>query len=172
MVRSIVIPHNAALGPFLAEVAELGDFQYLVDGWLEPLELPALGVTVYLSESARREHRPLNCRATAFWWLYSADPASYPLILGDVVLTGAGGDIPEPVIEQVFSRDEFVLQVHPRDCDAWYDTYGRFSNIFDAAVWCLLLEATMLQGAEFRVGGESPIDFTADRLAAGGEQSW
>lgn len=120
MVRSILIPQDAAHGPFLVELDEVGSFQEMVDGWLDLLEIPSLGATLYYSASGRRERRPLNTRATAFWWLYSAQPTESPLILGDVVLTGAGdypdgSDIPDPVIEQIFVRDEFVVQVHPRD---------------------------------------------------------
>lgn len=177
MVRSIVIPHNTDCGPFLTEFAELGDFQQAVGGWLEPLELPALGVTVYMNESAQRDRRLLNTRATALWWLYSARPTDRPLILGNVVLTGGddqtgSNDVPEPVIQQIFVRNEFVVQVHPRNQKAWFDSFARFDNIFDAAMWCLLFEATMRLGADFRVSGEPPIDFGADEPSTGGELRW
>lgn len=177
MVRSIVIPQNPAHAPTLVEFAEIGDFQRLVGGWLEPLELPSLGVTVYANEDARREQRLLNMRATAFWWLYSAQPLEYPLILGDVVLTGAGGsadgtDIPERVADHIFARDDFVVQVCLANERIWVDSFARFSSIFDAAIWCLLFEATMRAGALFRVSGEPSLDLTADQLPLGGERPW
>ena len=65
MVRSIVIPHDPARSPRLRELADAGAFQEAVGGWLDLIEMPALGVTVYMSEAARRTHAPINCRAMA-----------------------------------------------------------------------------------------------------------
>lgn len=156
MVRSIVIPHDTERRPALVELADLGAFQEVVDGWLDLIEIPSIGVTIYMNEAARLTRGQLNTRATAFWWLHSAQPTDYPVILGDVVLTGVGdreneGDVPEAVIEQIFHRDNFVVQVRPYDRSSWCDSFARFDSVFDAALWCLLFEATMRPGARFRV---------------------
>lgn len=52
MVRSIIIPHDRTKLACVCELADLGAFQAAVDGSLEPLEIPALGATVYMNEGA------------------------------------------------------------------------------------------------------------------------
>lgn len=54
----------------------------------------------------------------AIWCLYTADPTQHPIILGDVVLTGTGGDEetgdgPDQVVSDIFEAREFVVQVRP-----------------------------------------------------------
>jgi len=156
MVRSIVIPHDPARSPRLRHLATAGDFQEAVDGWLEPIEMPAVGVTVYVNEAARREHYPINCRAMALWWLYSADPTQYPVFLGNAVLTSASdhgdeGSLMERIIGDVFEQREFVVQVRPFGHTAWRDSLARFENVFDAATWCMLFSHTLRHGALLRL---------------------
>ena len=177
MVRSIVIPHDPAQSPRLRELAEAGDFQTVVDGWLEPIPMPALGVTVYVNEAARREQLPVNCRAMAIWWLYTADPTQYPIILGDVVLAGIGtdeesGDVPERIIRDIFETTEFVVQAKPFGVGPWRDTYARFENVFDAATWCMLLTCCLRPGAHFRLRSTThETDCHSDSLQ-GGDGRW
>ncbi|WP_108249991.1 DUF3846 domain-containing protein [Planctomonas deserti] len=177
MVRSIVIPHDQARPAHVCELADLGAFQAAVDGSLEPLEIPTLDVTVYMNEDARRERRPLNVRATALWWYYSAVPTEFPLILGDVALagsahdlTGDSGDIPPLVEQQIFGSDLYRVQ-GTRGCDrhTWLDTYARFDNLFDAATWCTLFRATMGRASQFRLSSEPAL---FDSRSFGGEQAW
>lgn len=177
MVRSIVIPHDPVHSPRLRELADAGDFQAAVDGWIEPLEMPALGVTLYVNEAARRDHAPINCRAMALWWLYTADPTSYPLILGDVVLTGNGGDeesgdVPERVVREIFETTAFVVQAKPFGVGPWRDTYAQFGNIFDAATWCMLFTYCLRPGSYFRLRRDMPEPDACDDLRRGGDRAW
>jgi len=135
-----------------------------VDGWLEPIELPAVGITLYVNEAARREHHPINCRAMALWWLYSAEPTQYPIFLGDVVLTGTGtgtGDEDESgmaqIVRDVFEQREFVVQVKPNGHGRWRDSFARFGNVFEAATWCMLLVSTLHPGAGVRLQSRTPV---------------
>jgi len=174
VVRSIVIPHDPVRSPYLRELADVGDFQAAVDGWIEPLEMPALGVTLYVNEAARSNQALVNCRAMALWWLYTADPTSYPLILGDVVLAGSGvdddtGDVPERIVRDIFGTQEFVVQAKPFGVGPWRDTYARFGNVFDAATWCMLLTCSLRPGAHFRL--RSNAQETEESLR-GGDRAW
>ncbi|WP_292789389.1 DUF3846 domain-containing protein, partial [Microbacterium sp. UBA7513] len=156
MVRSIVIPHDPARSPRLRHLATAGEFQDVVDGWLGLVEMPALGVTVYVNEAARRDRAPINCRAMALWWLYTADPMQGPIILGDVILTGNGeldatGDVPEVLVQDIFEARRFIIEGRRHGEDAWRDTYARFDSIFDAATWCLVLSNTLRAALELRL---------------------
>ncbi|SIS17692.1 hypothetical protein [Microbacterium sp. RURRCA19A] len=180
MVRSIVIPHDIRRPARVCELPDLGAFQTAVDGNLEPLEIPTLDVTVYMNEGARREHQPLNVRASALWWYCSAVPTEYPLILGDVVLSGNGqhfdedgGDVPV-LVERFLGTSSILVQATRRgDQRTWLDTMARFDNVFDAAVWCSLFRATMGGASRFRIVGEtSGTDLLAGLRASGGELLW
>lgn len=177
MVRSIVIPHDTKHPPLLRELPDAGAFQEAVDGWLDLIELPALGVSVYFNEAVRRDHAPVNTRAMALWWIYAADPTRYPILLGDVVLTGSGddeesGDVPERLIRDVFGTQEFVVQAKPFGQPCWRDTYARFQNVFDAATWCMVLTYCLRPGALFRLRRESRIGDRLGEQLAGGDSRW
>jgi hypothetical protein len=176
MVRSIVIPHDPARSPRLRHLATASEFQAAVDGWLEPIEMPALGVTVYVNEAARREHQPINCRAMALWWLYSAEPTQYPIFLGDVVLTGTGDDedgvLLEQIVRDVFEQREFVVQVKPYGRGPWHDSFARFTDVFDAATWCMLLMSTLRSGAAVRLHSRAPAPESLDESRYGGDALW
>lgn len=158
MVRCIVIPHDQGRCPRLRELPDLGAFQAVVGGSLEPLEIPALDVTVYMNEAERLR------------WYYSAQPADCPVILGDVVLTRNGhdagedgGDVPEAVTRLVFGIRRFVVQGTPHGDGCWHDTYALFDNLFDAALWCMLFTATLRPGPQFRIA----VDDGTPNLAPG-----
>ncbi|WP_315070675.1 DUF3846 domain-containing protein [uncultured Microbacterium sp.] len=177
MVKSIVIPHDPTQAPRLRELADAGDFQEAVDGWLGLVEMPAVGVTVYVNEAALREHQPINCRAMAIWWLYTANPTQCPFILGNAVLTGAGddelsGDVPEAIVRDIFDDREFVVQTQLRGATSWRDTYARFNSIFDAATWCIVFSHTMGPGGQFRLRSRDTLTDAFDDSFTGGDESW
>ena len=105
----------------------------------------------------------------------SADPTQNPVFLGDVVLTGTDardrGDVPDSVVRDVFDDREFIVQVSPHGDEHWYDTYARFSSIFDAATWCLLFGLTMRPGPEFRLQSRALEPNATDDIVIGGESS-
>ena len=177
MVRSIVIPHDPARSPRLRHLATASEFQTAVDGWLEPIEMPALGITVYVNEAARREHHPINCRAMALWWLYSADPMQYPIFLGDVVLTSTDDDeeataMLERIVGDIFEQREFVVQVQPDGRGPWYDSFARFTDVFDAATWCMLLVTTLRPGALLRLESRVPAPDAFDPALSESDALW
>lgn len=177
MVRSIVIPHDQARSPRLRHLASAEEFQAAVDGWLEPIEMPALGITVYVNEAARREHHPINCRAMALWWLYTADPTQYPVFLGDVVLTGMtesdeGGTLLEQIESDIFEQREFIVQVKPRGQESWNDSFARFGNVFDAATWCMLFTHTLRPGAMLRLQSRTPAPESFDDSFRKSDAPW
>lgn len=49
MVKSIVTPHDETRPPRLQEMPDIGAFQEAVDGWLEIIEVPGMGATLYVN---------------------------------------------------------------------------------------------------------------------------
>ncbi|MCI9857235.1 DUF3846 domain-containing protein [Microbacterium proteolyticum] len=155
MVKSIVIPHDESQRPRLQEMVDIGAFQEAVDGWLELIEAPAIGVTIYVNEAAQRDNAPLNQRAMALWWLYSVNPMRHPLLCGDVVFSGVSdendGDVPEQLLRDVFDATKFTLDARAHADHFWRETKARFDNVFDAALWCMLLTRSVGRGVQLRV---------------------
>ncbi|WP_375384043.1 DUF3846 domain-containing protein [uncultured Microbacterium sp.] len=177
MVKSIVIPHDPSRSPRLKHLATADEFQEAVDGWLEPIEMPAVGVTMYVNEAARRERQPINCRAMALWWLYTADPSQHPIFLGDVVLTctsdqGEPTALLERIVGDIFEAREFVVQVKSLRQETWSDTFARFENVFDAATWCMVFTGTLRPGAQLRLASRVPAPEGVDETFRGSDATW
>jgi hypothetical protein len=155
MVKSIVIPHDETHPPRLQEMADIGAIQEAVDGWLEIIEAPGMGATIYVNEAANRDFAPLNTRAMALAWLYAVDPMQQPLLFGDVVFSGLGdqddGDVPEELVRDVFEVTMFFIDARNHAGRMWSETRAQFSNVFDAAVWCMLLSRATRRGVQIRV---------------------
>lgn len=151
MVRSIVIPHNADYRPYLADLADLGEFQDAVGGWLEPIDVEGLDVTLYVNEALQRELAPVNARATALRWFFSNQSDRGHFMVGDVVLTArdhdeTASDLPERVVFGLIHCHQFVVMVS-RDGENWFETPACFNTMFEAALWALV----MSMGSELEV---------------------
>ena len=169
MVTTIVIPHNQASAPRVQELASVGDFQEVAGGWLEPFDVPTLGITLWANQAAPREHLRMNSRATALCLCYSSRVETASLVVGDVVVSGAvtpeeSADVPEQVLAGLLSSHEFVVQVSPDDDGVWHDTSARFGNIFEAALWCMLFAHSVCPGPGFR--------FTVNELSDESRGAW
>ncbi|MDQ4213732.1 DUF3846 domain-containing protein [Microbacterium sp. ASV81] len=174
MVRSIVIPHNVDDRPYLADLANLGEFQEAVGGWLEPIEVEGLDVTVYVNEALQRELTPVNARATALRWFFSNRPDRGHFMVGDVVLTARDhddtvADLSEEVVFGLIYCHQFVVMVSS-DGENWYETPACFGTVFEAALWALV----MSMGSELSVTirGIGPDEDQSDSTVQQGDRPW
>lgn len=62
MVKALVIPAAEDEQITECEVDRLEDYQAMVGGWIEPVDIPALGVTVYVHEEGLMLYLPFNPR--------------------------------------------------------------------------------------------------------------
>ncbi|WP_033106699.1 DUF3846 domain-containing protein [Microbacterium profundi] len=174
MVTTIVIPHSQASEPRVEELASIGDFQEVAGGWLEPFDIPVLGITFWANEAAPRQHERMNGRATALCWYYNVRSDTAGAIVGDVVVAGTvtpdgSAEIPEPVLDGLLNPHEFVVQISPHDDGVWRDTYARFGNVYEAALWCMLFAHSTDPGPGFRFTVHKP---TEESHGAWGGGSW
>ncbi len=157
MVNGIRIPSNGDASIELVELRSLDDYQVAVDGWIEPIDLPDLGVTIYVNEAARRERKPLNSRATLLWWFYQPTWRLRAMLSGDVVVAGildadfADGEIPREVREQLVDREPYAVQVRPIGGTIWYETRSTYRDYFDALLWGMFLAERWRGTDEVRV---------------------
>lgn len=162
MVTTIVIPRDPMAAPRIQELASLGDFQEVVGGWLEPFEVEALGITIWSNEAACRERAGINARATALCLHYMM-PGQAPLfMLGDVVIAASdaqqgGADLPDYLLVGLSAPLDFIVQITRYGEESWNDTVLRFDNVYDAALWCHLMERSYRPGsASFRIVARVP----------------
>ncbi|MBD8207776.1 DUF3846 domain-containing protein [Microbacterium sp. CFBP 8790] len=67
MVHGIIIPADNTALLAAATFESLEEYQRVVGGWIEAVDIPDLGVTVYMNEERLFRGLPYNRRATYFW---------------------------------------------------------------------------------------------------------
>lgn len=91
----------------------------------------------------------------ALTWLYAVDPMRHPLLFGDVVISGLEdqdeGDVPEELVRDVFEATTYFIDARAHAGRMWSETRAQFSNVFDAAVWCMLLSRSTRPGVQIRL---------------------
>lgn len=70
MARGIVIPAQGDEETQERELHTLEDYQAAVGGWIEPINITELGITIYVHEEGRMFNLPFNPRATFLWRHY------------------------------------------------------------------------------------------------------
>ena len=68
MVTDIFVPTDGESKMHLEEFNGLADYQHAVSGYIQPVEIAALGVTIYVNEEGPLRQLPLNSRVTFLWW--------------------------------------------------------------------------------------------------------
>lgn len=67
MVQGIIIPADNSASLTVATFETLEDYQQVVGGWIEAVDIPDLGVTIYVNEEELIRDLPFNRRATFLW---------------------------------------------------------------------------------------------------------
>ncbi|WP_154096249.1 DUF3846 domain-containing protein [Microbacterium testaceum] len=70
------------------ELWEVEDYQKVVGGWIEALDIPDFGCTMYLNEEGLIRRLPYNRRATYLWWYHVPHARGRARLAGDTVLVG------------------------------------------------------------------------------------
>ncbi len=88
MVNGLVIPAQASAPIETRDFGHLRDYQAAVGGLIEPVNIPALGITVYVNEQGLLRQLPLNTRVTFLWWYHVPATRQYAMLVGDAVVVG------------------------------------------------------------------------------------
>ena len=86
MVHGIIIPSDNTAPLRTAMLDSLEDYQRAVGGWFEAVDIPDLGVTMYVNEDGLIRDLPFNRRATFLWRIHvpQARDARFALLLPSV----------------------------------------------------------------------------------------
>lgn len=144
MVKALIIP-SAEHEPITeCEVNRLEDYQAAVGGWVEPVDIPALSVTVYVNEEGLLRQLPFNPRATFLWWYFVPEARQTAMLVGQALVTGLpdrsgdSTDVPSEVVGMLAKPGEWRVEVRTIGDPKWYRNQMTYSDYFEALVWAML----------------------------------
>lgn len=117
MARGLVIPENPEEPIQELQVETLEDYQAVVDGWIEPVDIPVLGVTVYVNEEGLLRSLPFNNRAAFLWWFHVPEVRHRAMLVGSALVVGApdhsgeSTDIPADVVKTLTREGSWSVEV-------------------------------------------------------------
>lgn len=161
MVRGIVIPAAADEAIDEREFAKLEDYQAAVGGWIEAVDLPDLGVTIYVNEEGRLNGLPFNSRASFLWWYHVPEARQKATLVGDAVLVGMPDrrgkvtDLPDAVHELLLAPATYRVEVRTIGDPKWYSNQATFLDYWEAIIWAMVLLERWTLATEIRV---VPVD--------------
>ena len=157
MVTALVIPTAEGAPITECEVNNLEDYQAVVGGWIEPVDIPALGVTVYVHEEGLRLNLALNTRATLLWWYFVPEARQSAMLVGPALITGLPNrsgdstDVPSEVGSMLAHPGEWRVEVRTIGDSKWYRNQTTYSDYFEALVWAMVTLERWTAAADTRV---------------------
>lgn len=133
MVKGIYVPVDADEPLEVREFASLEDYQTAVNGWIEAVDVPDLGITIYVNEEGLLRHLPFNSRASFLWW-YHAPGTRQAMLVGDAVIVGLRDqdgndtDLPPAVTDLLMDDGEYCTLIKVGGIPESIST-SRFSSI-------------------------------------------
>lgn len=145
MVKGLFVPIGDIAPIEPREFNGLDDYQSAVGGWIEPVDSPSLGVTIYVNEEGLIRQLPLNARATFLWWFHVPAARQKAILVGDAVIVGLpdsrgdSTDVPEAVLNLTASGRRWRIE-YLTDSDArWRQGDVGHDDVWEAMVWGMML---------------------------------
>ncbi|TYL51179.1 DUF3846 domain-containing protein [Agromyces mariniharenae] len=144
MVNGIVIPIYDNEPITELQVEKLEDYQAVVGGWIEPVDIPALGVTIYVHEEGRLLNLPFNSRASFLWWYFVPEARQRAMLVGPALLvglpnrSGESTNVPGWVVELLTRSGVWRVEVLTVGDPKWYSNQVTYDDYFEALVWAMV----------------------------------
>lgn len=116
MVKGIYVPAYDGNALEARDFNDWRDYDAAVGGLFEAVDVPALGITVFVNEEGLIRRMRFNSRATFLWW-YHVPRSRSEMLVGDTVIVGeadAGGastNIPEATLELLMREQEYEIEI-------------------------------------------------------------
>jgi hypothetical protein len=168
VVRALRIPAEAEEPITELEVFKLEDYQAAVGGWIEPVDLPDLGVTIYVHEEGLVLGLPFNSRAAFLWWYFVPEARQKAMLVGPALVVGLpdrngdSTDIPARVVDMIGRPGVWRVEVKTHGDPKWYRNQAVYDDYFEALVWAMVTLERWTQAEETRV-----VPVPSDELAEG-----
>lgn len=177
MVKGIYVPVDESEPLEQREFATLEDYQAAVDGWIEAVDVPSLGITMYVNEEGLLRHLLFNSRASFLWWFH-VPGAHQAMLVGNAVIVGAlnengdSTDVPTEVVDLLTGADEHAVAIQmggtsvPSGSDgkrssivlplthgdpSWCISVTRHENYFSAAAWAAVFRERWTDAVNVKV---------------------
>lgn len=166
-MRALRIPTEADEPITELEVFKLEDYQAAVGGWIEPVDIPELGITVYVHEEGLVLNLPFNSRAAFLWWYFVPEARQKAMLVGPAVIVGLpdrngdSTDIPSEVAERLLGHGVWRVEVKVHGDPKWYRNQATYTDYIEALVWAMVTLERWTQAEDTRV-----VPVPADELAA------
>lgn len=167
MVQGIVIPADAEQPLRLIDTTESDAIALAVDGFMEAVDIHALGITVYVNESGLLQHLPFNSRVSFLWWHYTLGGRRRSALVGDAVIVGlpdnngADTEVPATARELLLTSASHVVEVRFAGDDQWHIGLPVWLDYWDALMWATLLLEQIPGAADTRVVSVEPDERAA-----------
>ena len=130
MVKALVIPTTEGEPIKECDVDALEDYQSVVGGCIEPVDVPALGVTVYVHEEGLMLNLPFNPRATFLWWYFVPEARQKAMLVGPALITG--------LPDRNGDSTDVPSEVGAMGDSTWYRNQMTYADYFEALVWAMV----------------------------------
>lgn len=177
MVKGIYVPADNSKSLEVRDLEKLEDYQVAVDGWIEAVDVPAFGVTIYVNEEGLIRRLPFNPRASFLWW-YHVPGAHHAMLVGDVIIVGTpdengdNTDAPEEIVDLLTVAREYAVAIRigggstPSESDgklssillplthgdpSWCLSLTRHEDYFSAAAWAVVFRERWADAVDVKV---------------------
>ena len=122
----------------LEEFQSLADYQHAVGGYIQPAEIAAFGVTIYVHEEGLLRQFPLNSRVTFLWWFHTPEARQRAMLVGNAVIieaterNGDNGSVQREVIELLMETRVYRVEVEVVGENDWRRNQTTYNDYSDA----------------------------------------
>lgn len=144
MVRALRIPADPDEPITEVQVESLEDYQAIVGGYIEPVDVSALGITMYINEEGLLQQLPLNSRTTFLWWYFVPEARQTAMLVGPALVVGLpdrngeSTDIPREARELLLNSGVWRVEVKTHGDPNWYQNQATYEDYFEAVVWAMV----------------------------------
>lgn len=138
-----------------------------VGGWIESVDVPALGATIYVNEEGLIRQLPLNPRATFLWWFHVPAARQKAMLVGDAVVVGMpdrrgdSTDVPEVVLDLTAPGRRWRIKYLTESDSRWRQSDVGHDDVWEAMVWGMVLLERATDVKNVRLAPFTPPDANA-----------
>lgn len=145
MVEGIIIPAGNTAPLTTRTLDSLEDYQRAVGGWIEAVDIPDLGVTMYVNEEGLIRDLPFNRRAT-FLWRFHVPQARDARLAGDVAVVGLTDDegenteLPMDLRRRLLEPGVYRVRTRELGRNRWHEEPIDREDYVETVIWAALLQ--------------------------------
>lgn len=145
MVQGIIIPADNTAPLRASTLDSLEDYQRAVGGWIEAVDIPDLGVTMYVNEEGLIRDLPFNRRAT-FLWRFHVPQARDARLVGDVAVVGLtdeegeSTELPSELRQRLIEPGVYRVRTREHAEGRWHEEPIDRNDYLETMIWATLLQ--------------------------------